>query len=154
MIKILFICHGNICRSTMAQFVFSNMVKKLGLENLFLIDSAATSNEEIGNPPHIGTVRKLKEEAVPVLYHRARRVTVEDYDDFDLLIIMDEQNRRNLFRIIKRDPENKVHTLLSYANMARDIADPWWTGDFDECYSDINTGCAALLEYLLKNGKV
>ena len=116
MIKVLFICHGNICRSTMAQFVFSNMVKKLGLENLFLIDSAATSNEEIGNPPHIGTVRKLKEEAVPVLYHRARRVTVEDYDDFDLLIIMDEQNRRNLFRIIKRDPENKVHTLLSYAN--------------------------------------
>ena len=140
MIKVLFICHGNICRSTMAQFVFSNMVNKLGLESLFLIDSAATSNEEIGNPPHIGTVRKLKEEAVPVLYHRARRVTAEDYDNFDLLIIMDEQNRRNLFRIIKRDPENKVHTLLSYANMVRDIADPWWTGDFDECYSDINTG--------------
>lgn len=149
MTKILFICHGNICRSTMAQFVFQHYVEEAGLSDRFEIDSAATSREEIGNGPHRGTVRKMNEVGIPVLPHRARQVTKEDYVYYDLLIIMDQENLWGIRRIIKDDPEEKIHLLLEYCGEERDVADPWYTGDFDATYRDVSRGCTALLETLI-----
>lgn len=147
MIKVLFLCHGNICRSPMAEYVMKDMVKKAGREADFYIESAATSREEIGNDVHRGTRRKLAEAGIPCPHRQARQVTRADYDDFDHLIIMDQENRRGLMRIIGSDPENKVSTLLSFAGSSRDIADPWYTGNFDETYDDILCGLKAFLQY-------
>ena len=130
----------------MAQFVFQNMVNEAGLADRFEIDSAATSREEIGNGPHRGTVRKMQEVGIPVLPHRARQVTKQDYEYYDLLIIMDEENQWGLRRIIGDDPAGKVHMLLEYTGENRDVADPWYTGDFDTTYRDVDAGCQALLE--------
>ena len=149
MIKVLFICHGNICRSTMAQFVFQDMVNKKGVADKFYIDSAATSREEIGNSTHWGTVNKLKNVGVPVLSHKAKQITKKDYDEFDYIIAMDSNNIRNLNRLLNGDPEGKVSKLLSFAGSGRDIADPWYTGNFDVTYDDIVEGCTALLNKLL-----
>ncbi|KXB63039.1 low molecular weight protein-tyrosine-phosphatase [Olsenella sp. DNF00959] len=149
MTSILFICHGNICRSTMAQYVMEQLVRETGLETEFRIDSAATSREEIGNDVHPGTRRKLEREGVPCGHHRARQVTRADYDSFDYLVIMDEENRRGLSRIIGDDPEGKVSKLLDWAGEGRDVADPWYTGDFDATYRDVSVGCAALLARLV-----
>ena len=149
MIKILFVCHGNICRSTMAQFVLQDMVNKMGLEDSFVIDSSATSTEEIGNPPHRGTVRKMQNVGIPVIPHRAKQITWEDYNNFDYIIGMDTANIRNLNRMLKNDPEGKVYKLLSFAGSGRDIADPWYTGNFDVTYEDVVEGCSAFLEYCL-----
>ena len=132
----------------MAQYVFEYMVREQGLESEFEIDSAATSREEIGNGVHHGTRRKLAEEGIPCGDHRARQVTKADYEHFDYLIIMDENNRRNLMRIIGSDPERKVYKLLDFSDNPRDIADPWYTGNFDVTYDDIDEGCKALLEHL------
>ena len=154
MIKILFVCHGNICRSTMSQFVLQNMVNKMGLSDMFVIDSRATSTEEIGNPPHRGTVRKMQEQGIPVLAHRATQITQRDYDDFDYIIGMDSANMRNMKRMLNGDPEGKMYKFLAFADSARDIADPWYTGNFDETYEDVAEGCEALLEYLRKEGKI
>ena len=147
--RILFICHGNICRSTMAQSVFQYYVDEAGLSDLFFIDSAATSREEIGNGPHRGTVRKLSEVGIPVIPHRARQITRADYDKYDLLIIMDEENRWGVRRIITDDPEGKIHMLMEYAGERRDVADPWYTGDFEATYRDVTSGCRALLDKVL-----
>ena len=149
MIKILFVCHGNICRSTMAQFVFQHMVNEAGLSDQFEIESAATSREEIGNGPHRGTIRKMQEVGIPILPHRARQVTKQDYDHYDLLIIMDAENLWGIRRIIRDDPANKIHMLLEYTGEDRDVADPWYTGDFDTTYDDVSRGCRALLETLI-----
>ncbi len=146
--KVLMICHGNICRSTMAEFVMKDMVRKAGLEDNIYIESAATSREEIGNDTHPGTKRKLTEAGVPFTKRRARQVTKADYDEFDYLVIMDQNNYRNLFRIIGDDPEEKVYKLLDFAGKDRDIADPWYTGNFDDTYDDVIEGCEALLEHL------
>lgn len=143
--KVLFICHGNICRSPMAEFVFKDMVKKAGRENEFYIDSAATSTEEIGNPMHYGTRTKLREEGIPFTDHRARQITIDDYNDWDLLICMDRNNLRNMQRILGEDTDDKMHFLLEYAGLSRDIADPWYTGNFDETYDDVVLGCKNLL---------
>ena len=132
----------------MAQYVFEYMVRERGLESEFEIDSAATSREEIGNGVHHGTRRKLAEEGIPCGDHRARQVTKGDYEHFDYLIIMDENNRRNLMRIIGSDPEHKVYKLLDFSDNPRDIADPWYTGNFDVTYDDIDEGCRAFLEHL------
>ena len=148
MTKILMICHGNICRSTMAEFVMKDMVRKAGLEDEYYIESAATSREEIGNDTHPGTKRKLTEVGIPYTKRRARQVTKSDYDEYDYLVIMDQNNLRNLNRIIGSDTENKVFKLLDFAGKNRDIADPWYTGNFDETYDDVVEGCQALLEYL------
>ena len=148
MIKILFICHGNICRSTMAQFVFQHMVNDQGLKDKFHIDSAATSREEIGNPPHYGTVNKLRQEGIPVLKHRAIQMTKQDYKEYDYIIGMDAWNLRNMNRITGGDPDGKIHLLLDYSKYPRDIADPWYTGNFDDTYRDVVEGCEAFLEYL------
>ena len=113
MIRVLFICHGNICRSTLSESVFTYKVKELGLSDRFVIDSAATSTEEIGNPPHRGTVNKLREIGIPLVPHRAKQISLSDYDKFDYIIGMDTANIRNLNRILKGDPEGKVYKFLS-----------------------------------------
>lgn len=151
MIRVLFVCHGNICRSTMAQFVFQDMINQANLTNKFYIDSAATSREEIGNPPHHGTVNKLREVGIPILPHRAVQMTKQDYRKYDYLIGMDEWNIRNMMRIVGKDPEKKIHMLLEFTQSPRAIADPWYTGNFDVTYDDVKEGCEAFLQYLKKN---
>lgn len=148
MIKILFICHGNICRSTMAQFVMQHLVRKNGQEQNFLIDSKATSTEELGNGPHYGTVRKMQEMNIPMVPHRAEQMQRKDYRNYDYIIGMDQWNYRNIMRIIGKDPENKVSLLLDWTEHPRDIADPWYTGNFDQTYEDVAEGCEALLQAL------
>ncbi len=148
MIKILFICHGNICRSTMAESVFTHLVKERHLGYLFYINSAATSREEIGNPPHYGTVNKLRQKNIPVVPHRAVQMTKADYDNYDYLIGMDTANIRNMNRIAGGDPEGKIYKLLSFAGSSQDVADPWYTGDFDATYRDVLAGCEGLLEHI------
>ncbi len=154
MIKILFICHGNICRSTMCESVFTYMIKKRDIADQFIVDSAATSTEEIGNPPHRGTVNKLKQVNIPLVPHRARQITWNDYNNFDYIIGMDEWNIRNLNRMLKGDPEGKIYKLLTFSGTERDIADPWYTGNFDETYSDIVEGCEGFLKYLEEVGSI
>ena len=154
MIKVLCVCHGNICRSTMAQSVLTHLVKQRGLETNFEIDSAATSREEIGNSPHYGTVTKLKQVGIPVIPHRARQMTMTDYEYYDYLIGMDTANIRNMNRIAGGDPEGKIYKLPSFAGLCKDIADPWYTGNFDETYNDVLEGCEAFLEFLKGEGKL
>ena len=146
--KILFVCHGNICRSPMAECVMKNMVKDRGISREFYIDSAATSREEIGNPIYPPAVRKLKAEGIPLTGHRAIQMTKDDYDKYDLLLAADSANVRNMTRIAGGDPEGKIRRLLDYTSRPRDIADPWYTGNFDVTYDDIVEGCEALLEKL------
>lgn len=152
MIKVLFVCLGNICRSPMAEYVFKNMVKEKGLENEFYIRSAATSSEEQGNGMHYGTRRKLEEENIPYGNHTARKMTKSDYDEYDYIIGMEQRNVINIMRIIGEDKEEKVYKLLDLtSNKSRDIADPWYTGNFDKTYEDVVEGCNALLECLMNN---
>ena len=147
-IKVLFICHGNICRSTMAQSVLTHLVTQQNLFHAFYIDSAATSREEIGNPPHYGTVNKLRQVGIPVVPHRAIQMTREDYDYYDYLIGMDTANIRNMNRIAGGDPDEKIYKLLTFAGSGRDVADPWYTGDFDATYEDVVAGCEGFLKHL------
>ena len=190
MIKILFVCHGNICRSTMAEFVLKDLAEKAGLtaaDNLsyeddayvrrgggipkdallraeeagcdLYIASAATSREEIGNGPHPGTRRLLSEHGIGCAGKRARQMTKQDYEDFDLIICMDRQNLRNMRRFTDDDPEGKVHLMMEYAGYGKrrkdgtvdtdtvpDVADPWWTGDYETTWQDIYPACEKLLE--------
>ena len=148
MTRILFVCHGNICRSTMAQFVMEDLVRRAGRADEFVIDSAATSSEELGNPPHHGTVAKLRAEGVPVGRHRARRVRRDEYDSWDHIVYMDAENAWGLSRILGSDPDGKVSRLLDWTGRGRDVADPWYTGDFDATYRDVLDGCRALLAAL------
>jgi len=155
MIKVLFVCHGNICRSTMAEMVLKHLVRQHSIEDLFYIDSAATSREEIGNGVHYGTRRKLAEVGISCEDHRAKQVTKQDYSKFDYLIVMDSNNVRNLNRIIGSDPDGKVYKLLDFTERrGMSIADPWYTGNFDETYVDILEGCEGFLNYLLENRKL
>lgn len=154
MIKVMMVCHGNICRSTMAEFVLKDMVKKQHIEDKFIIDSSATSREEIGNGVHHGTRRKLAEMDVPCGEHRAVQITKKDYDNYDYILIMDANNRRNLMRIIGADTEGKVHGLLDFSGRPRDIADPWYTGNFDVTYDDVVEGCETFLEHLREAGRI
>ena len=149
MVKILFVCHGNICRSPMAEFVMKDLVRKAGLDKQFSISSAATSTEEIGNGVHSGTRRKLEQVGIP--WDRSKRAIQlkrSDYHHYDLFLGMDSANLRNMLRILGGDPEDKVHLLLDYTPRPGDIADPWYTGNFDQTYDDILEGCTALLRSL------
>ena len=149
MIKILFVCHGNICRSPMAEFVMKDMVKKCGRGDEFGIASAATSDEEIGNDMHHGSRSKLRREGIPFMPRASRRMTKRDYDAFDYIIAMDSHNLRNIERIIGHDHDHKVYRLLDFTERrGHDIADPWYTGDFDATYNDITEGCRGLLDKL------
>ncbi len=154
MIKILFVCHGNICRSPMAEYVLKDMVRKRGLEDCFVIGSAATSYEEIGNSVHRGTRSKLCSCGIPVGDHRAVRMERTDYDKYDYLIGMEQRNISNMYWILdmrpEEDTEHKVRRLLDFGSRPRDIADPWYTGNFDLTYEDILEGCEAFLKYVLK----
>ena len=148
MIKVLFICHGNICRSTMSEYVMKYLIDQAGLASEFYIDSAATSREEIGNGVHHGTRQKLKEVGIPCGNHRARQMMRRDYEEFDYIIGMDAWNLRNMNRITGGDPDGKIHLLLDYSKHPRDIADPWYTGNFDDTYRDVVEGCEAFMKYL------
>lgn len=152
--RVLFVCHGNICRSTMAESVMAHLVREAGRADEFRIDSAATSREEIGNPPHCGTVSRLTRAGIAVRPHRARQVRADEYDDWDYIVGMDGENMRGLSRIFssnasfRKDGGARLSKLLSFAGSSRDVADPWYTGDFDATYSDVLRGCSALLEML------
>ncbi len=132
----------------MAEFVLKDMLRKQGLGDKYQVDSAATSREELGNNIHHGTRRKLNSVGIPVEDRHARQITKIDYDNYDLLIAMDENNIRNIRRMIPENPKDKIHKLLDYSLSPRDIADPWYTGNFDITYDDIVEGCRALIEYL------
>lgn len=144
--KVLFVCHGNICRSTMAESVLTYMVKNMNIEDEFEIDSAATSREEIGTPVYRGTVKKLNELNIPVVPHRSRQITKEDVKHYDYIISMDDNNMRNLERMFGKN--DKFKKLLSYAGIDRDIADPWYTGNFDVTYNDIDKGLKSFLKII------
>jgi len=147
--KILFVCHGNICRSPMAEFVMKKLTADAGLSDKFKIESAATSTEEIGNPVYPPAKMKLAEHRISCTGKTARQMNRDDYAKFDLLIGMDRANIRNMTRICGGDPENKIKLLLDYTGLNRDVADPWYTGDFDATWNDVSKGCKALLESLL-----
>ena len=151
MIKINFVCHGNICRSPMAEFVFKYLVEKENLSDKFYITSSAVSNEELGNPIHYGTRSKLTEKGIPFSSHRSTKFTVADYEEYDYIVIMDRSNQRLINRIIGRENPEKVHLFLTFAGENRDIADPWYTGDFEETYRDVMKASEAFLEYLKEN---
>ena len=150
MIKIMFVCHGNICRSTMSEFIMKDMIANRGLEDKIQVASSATSREEIGNDMYPPAKRKLDKEHIPYTRHHARQITKSDYAEYDLILCMEQYNIRNLKRIIPADPDNKIHLLLDYSDSPRDIADPWYSGDFDKTYDDIIEGCEGLLEYLCR----
>lgn len=146
MIKILFVCHGNICRSPMAEFVLRNMVKNMAAE--FEIASAATSTEEIGNPVYPPARKKLKENGISCDGKTARQMTKEDYRYYDHIIAMDRFNIRNMAKFVGEDPDNKVSLMMDFTNRPGDVADPWYTGDFEATWQDINEGCRGLLKEL------
>ena len=146
MTRVLFVCHGNICRSPMAEFVMKDMVHRRGLDDRFEIASAATSREEIGNPVYPPARRKLAEHGISCGGHHARQMTREDYDRYDYIIGMDMANLRNICRITGGDLEHKVSLILDHtARAGQEVADPWYTGDFDETWDDVTEGCEQLL---------
>ena len=147
--KILFICHGNICRSPMAEFVMKQLVKNEGLEGQFEIASAATSTEEIGNPVYPPARRKLAEHGIGCEGKTARQMTRSDYQYYDYIIAMDRNNLRNLKRMFGEDTEHKISLLMDYNHRPDDVADPWYTGDFEATWQDVSEGCRGLLDYLI-----
>lgn len=151
MYKILFVCHGNICRSPMAEFVFLDMLKKRGIGGI-TAQSAATSTEELGNPVHYGTAAVLRRLGIDYSAKRARQMTRADYAEFDLLVGMDSANIRNMNRISGGDPDGKICRLLDFTQRPRDISDPWYTGDFESTYADVAEGCEGLIAHLSGRG--
>ena len=146
--RVLFVCHGNICRSPMAEFVMKDLVKNAGLERKFSIASAATSTEEIGCPVYPPARRKLAEHGIGCAGHAARQLTAADYDHWDYLVGMDVANLRNMRRICGGDPEGKISLLLDWTDRSGDVADPWYTGDFDATWRDVLAGCSGLLAHI------
>ncbi|MDE6807761.1 MAG: low molecular weight phosphotyrosine protein phosphatase [Prevotella sp.] len=146
--RILFVCHGNICRSPMAEFVMKDLVQKAGLADKFYIESAATSTEEIGNEVYPPARRKLAEHGISCKGKTARQITRADYDRFDLLIGMDSHNLYNMNRICGGDPEGKIHALMDYTAHPGEVADPWYTGNFEATWQDVLLGCKGILKAL------
>ena len=150
MTKILFVCLGNICRSPMAKFIFQDILRKKGFESDFFIDSAATSKEEVGNELYYNAKMKLDEKNVSNSNHIAKQITKNDYEKFDYIIGMEKRNIENILKIIGEDSQNKVYRLLDFSNNPRDIADPWYTRDFERTYLEIVEGCEGLLKHIIK----
>ncbi|MBQ9947339.1 MAG: low molecular weight phosphotyrosine protein phosphatase [Oscillospiraceae bacterium] len=151
MYKILMVCHGNICRSPMAEFVLRDMLKKRGIDGVE-VASAATSTEEIGNGVHRGTRTVLHSLGIDCSFKRARQMTRSDYKEYDLLLGADSRNIVNMNRIACSDPENKIMRLMDFTPRPRDISDPWYTGDFDTTYADVKEGCECLIAWLTEKG--
>ena len=151
MIKIMFVCLGNICRSPMVGFVLKDMVKNRGLEKDFIINSSATSREELGNDIHYGTAEKLLQKGISFEKRKAVQLRKEDYNNYDYIIGMEDRNIYNILRIVGKDTENKVYKLLDFSNNPRDISDPWYTGKFEKTYNDIVEGLEGLLKFLKIN---
>ena len=151
--KILFVCHGNICRSPMAEYVMKDLVRKAGLASQFHIESAATSREEIGNPVYPPARRKLAAHGISCDGHTARQLTNADYENYDLLIGMDSANLRNMHRICGGDPDGKLRLLMDYTDRPGDVADPWYTGDFEATWQDVLAGCQGLLHELMEGNE-
>ena len=149
--KILFVCHGNICRSPMAEFVMKHLVCEAGLADNILVESKALHRDEIGSDTHRGTREVLRAHGIPFSKRRATLMSAADYSAFDHIIGMDTENMHDLDRLTGGDPDGKVHRLLSYIGEERDVADPWYTGNFDVTYRDVNAGCRALLRTLTDN---
>ena len=148
MIKILFVCHGNICRSPMAEFVMKDLVRKAGREEQFIIASKAARRDELGNDTHYGTKAKLRQMGVPFEKRKATLLSKSDYDAYDYLIAMDRENVSDMLRLFGGDPDKKIHMLLEFAGLKREVADPWYTGNFDETYEDVMIGCKGLMHRL------
>lgn len=148
MIKILFVCHGNICRSPMAEFVMKDLINKKGVSDQFEIASAATSTEEIGNPVYPPAKRKLAEHGICCKGKTARQMTKADYAYYDYIIAMDSFNLRNMIKFIENDPDKKVSLLMDFTSRPGDVADPWYTGDFDSTWNDVYEGCLGILKKL------
>ncbi|WP_297424844.1 low molecular weight protein-tyrosine-phosphatase [Clostridium sp.] len=151
MVKVMFVCHGNICRSPMAEFIFKHMVKEKKLSDEFYIASCATSMEEIGNSVYSPARRKLMEHNITCEGKRSVQFRKDDYNKYDYLVAMDQKNIKNIFKIIKEDREKKVYKLLDFTNNPKDIADPWYSGDFDTTYNEIYEGCEMLLDYIIES---
>ena len=155
MIRILFVCHGNICRSAAAKYIMQRLVEEAHLSARFLIDSAATSTEELGNPVYPPMKRVLESHSIPCGGHRARQIRRSDYDHYDFLIGTDHANIRNMERMYGGDPEGKITQLLDYAGrIGQEVADPWYTGDFDATWDDVQEGCMALLQDIRKKHRL
>ena len=158
MTKIMFVCHGNICRSPMAELIFKKMIKERGIEHKYIVSSSATSSEEIwngvGNPVYPPAREELSRHGISCDGKRATRLTSRDYESYDMLIAMDDNNVRNIYRMLGKDTEGKVSKLLDYTGEGGEVADPWYTGNFDLTYRDICRGCEALLDYLENKGEV
>lgn len=150
MTKILFVCHGNICRSPMAEFVMKHLVREAGRSDEIFVASAACRRDEIGSDTHYGTKNILREKGIPFAKRHAVQITPDDYASYDLIIGMDSENMRDLNRMTKGDPHGKVHLLMEFAGENRDVADPWYTDNFDATYRDVRKGCDALLEKLCR----
>ena len=148
MTGVLFVCHGNICRSPMAEFLFKDLVARRGLAERFHIESAATTTDVIGNAPHAGTCAILAREGVSCEGKRARQITRDDYERFDVIIGMDDANMRSMQRAFGGDPAGKLHKMMEFAGSERDVADPWYTGDFEATFRDVSDGCEGLLSWL------
>ncbi len=154
MIKVLFVCHGNICRSTMAEFLFKYFVKQKGIDDLFYIESAGTSSEEEGNPVYPGTKKILDRFNIDYSKKRARRIVSSDYDTFDYIIGMDKYNKINLIRFFNYDSKKKISLLLDYTDSPRDVIDPWYYDNFEETYKDIMLGINGFYNFLIENGDI
>lgn len=158
MIRVLFVCLGNICRSPMAEFIMKSIISERGLSDRFYIASAATSTEEIwngvGNPVYPPAKRELAKHGISCEGKRAVQITKEDYGKYDYILGMEERNIRNILRIVGKDPEHKVKLLLDYSDHPRDIADPWYTGNFESTYRDVVEGCEGFLLYLEREGRI